>query len=286
MTPVVRVITVAYNSGPVLDRFIASLATATTAPVELVVVDNGEDHSATIAAVQLAPAQLQAKWVSAGGNVGYGRAANIGAQNAASPWLVVANPDVVWSPGSLDQLLDAATNAPQAGALGPGIVDGEGQLYPSARALPSLTLGVGHALFSRWWPTNPWTRAYQAAQEQTGAQRTAGWLSGSCLLLRRTAFEEIGGFDPSYFMFFEDVDLGERLARSGWENLYVPRVTVTHIGGTSWRETPAPMITAHHRSARQYLFRRYSRWYQSPVRGLIGVGLRLRETVERRASTH
>ena len=85
-------------------------------------------------------------------------------------------------------------------------------------------------------------------------------------------------------MFFEDVDLGERLGRAGWANLYVPQVRVTHVGGTSWRARPAPMISAHHASAARYVRRRYPHWYQWPVRQAAALGLRLRERSELRAT--
>jgi N-acetylglucosaminyl-diphospho-decaprenol L-rhamnosyltransferase len=160
----------------------------------------------------------------------------------------------------------------------------DGSRYPSARELPSLTQGVGHALLGRLWPSNPWTTAYQRRQESTVDQeRTAGWLSGACLLLRREAFEQVGGFDEGYFMFFEDLDLGERLGLAGWHNVHVPSAQVTHVGGTSWRDRPAPMIRAHHRSAARYLCRRYDRWYHWPVRVAIRLGLRVREQLELRA---
>ena len=85
-------------------------------------------------------------------------------------------------------------------------------------------------------------------------------------------------------MFFEDLDLGERLTRAGWHNLYVPAVHVTHVGGTSWRERPATMIAAHHRSASLYLRRRYHHWYQWPVRVALVAGLQVRETLQVRAA--
>ena len=103
-------------------------------------------------------------------------------------------------------------------------------------------------------------------------------------MLRRTAFEAVGGFDDGYFMFFEDVDLGDRLGRAGWTNLYVPAARVTHVGGTSWRERPASMISAHHASAARYIVGRYPHWYQWPVRVLTALGLRLRERAELRAA--
>ena len=114
--------------------------------------------------------------------------------------------------------------------MGPAILTPDGVLYPSARRLPTLWLGAGHAILGWVWPTNPWTRKYRAENSGVHA-RTAGWLSGSCLLVRRKAFEQIGGFDERYFMYFEDVDLGARMQQAGWENCYVPDAVVTHIGG-------------------------------------------------------
>lgn len=276
----VRVVCVVYHPGAELEEFARSLRATTSAPVELVLVDNGDDHTV---ATDVA-GRYDGTLVLPGANVGYGRGANAGASGAQTPWLVVANSDLVWQPGALDALLAAGEADPGAGSLGPALLNVDGTVYPSARELPSLRQGVGHAVFARLWPSNPWTRAYQARQETVGEQRAAGWLSGACLLLRRTAFEQVGGFDDGYFMFFEDVDLGDRLGRAGWSNLYVPTAHVTHVGGTSWRAKPAAMISAHHRSAQRYLGRRYPRWYQWPVRTALAVGLRVRERAELRAA--
>lgn len=276
----VRVICVTYNPGPELADFASSLRTATTADVELVLADNGPDAEV----VDEVAAAFGARVIRTGANLGYGGGANAGAIDAEQPWLVVANTDIVWEPGALDALIDAAEPDPRVAAVGPALLNPDGTVYPSARELPSLTQGVGHALFVRVWPGNPWTRAYHRRQEEAGSQRFAGWLSGACLVLRREAFEQVGGFDDTYFMFFEDVDLGERLATAGWRNLYVPSARVTHVGGTSWRERPASMISAHHRSATVYLRRRYHRWYEWPVRTALALGLRAREIAQLRAA--
>lgn len=275
-----QVVCVVYHPGDELEDFAASLALASSAPVELVLVDNGTDHSVTRRVAERHGARV----VVPGSNLGYGAAANVGAAGGSQPWLVVANSDLVWEPGSLDVLAAAADRHPHVGALGPALLNVDGSVYPSARELPSLTQGAGHAVFARVWPSNPWTRAYQRRQEVAGAERVAGWLSGACLLLRREAFDAVGGFDTSYFMFFEDVDLGERLGLAGWHNVYVPSARVTHVGGTSWRERPATMISAHHRSAERYLTRRYHRWYEWPVRVTVRVGLKVRELLELRAA--
>ncbi|HEY0215944.1 MAG TPA: glycosyltransferase family 2 protein [Cellulomonas sp.] len=276
----VRVVCIVYQPGEELSDFARSLATASTADVELVLVDNGTDPTVADAVA----AEVGGRVVRTGKNLGYGGGANAGAAGATQPWLVVANPDIVWQPGSLDVLLAAGGRHPTAGALGPALLNEDGTVYPSARELPSLTQGTGHAVLGKVWPGNPWTRAYQRRQETAGEERVAGWLSGACLVLRRDAFEAVGGFDDDYFMFFEDVDLGERLGRAGRANVYVPSARVVHVGGVSWKAKPARMISAHHASARRYLHHRYHRWYQWPVRAAITVGLRTREVLELRAA--
>jgi len=270
-----RVIVVTYNPGETLEAFVYSVGAATTSlAVEIIVVDNDSSDGAA----QAVSADGRARLIETGANLGYGAAANLGARDADAEWLVICNPDIVWHPGALDALLAATERWPAAAAFGPTILEPDGSIYPSARALPSLRTGVGHALFSRLWPSNPWTRRYRGATD--GRERVAGWLSGSCLAVRREAFEAIGGFDERYFMFFEDVDLGRRLGAAGYASVYVPAATVTHLGGHSWRARPEPMIGAHHSSAAQYLAQRYSAWYQTPVRLALRAGLAVRRRAQ------
>ena len=82
------------------------------------------------------------------------------------------------------------------------------------------------------------------ALDVTGGPVDAGWLSGSCFLVRREAWEAIGGFDEGFFMFFEDVDLGRRIGEAGYRNVWVPTAEVTHLGGHSYRSDPSPMLAA------------------------------------------
>ena len=270
----VQVVTVAYNpDGAELGMFAGSLTAATTAPVRLTIVDNGTEA----AVVDEVADAYGAEVVRPGANLGYGTAANLGARDGTEPWLVVVNTDVEWQPGSLDRLLEAGRRHPRAGALGPTVLNLDGSVYASARALPSLVVGSGHAVLAPVWPGNPFTARYQQRSGLGATEdRAVGWLSGSCLLLRREAFEEVGGFDEGYFMFFEDTDLGDRLGAAGWENVFVPEAHVVHDQGASWRERPDPMVRAHHRSAERYLTGRYDSWWQLPVRAAVTAGLRTR----------
>jgi N-acetylglucosaminyl-diphospho-decaprenol L-rhamnosyltransferase len=270
MSTDLRVVVVTYSPGATLGTFLASLAGATTASYEVVLADNGSTDGSVEAAVTDGVRLLRT-----GGNVGYGRAANLGAADADTGWLLVANPDVVLHPGALDELMKAHARWPQAGAFGPLIRTPQGGLYPSARNLPSLGRGIGHALLGWWWPSNPWTKAYRNEQGDP-VEGEVGWLSGSCLLLRTSAFDAVGGFDPTYFMYFEDLDLCARLTRSGTACVYVPTAVVEHSGGHATQRDPAvarAMLRAHHASAYQYLSRQYPRPVQAPLRWVLRAGL-------------
>jgi mannose-1-phosphate guanylyltransferase len=244
---------------------------ATTAPVEVVIADNGS--------VDGTPERAAASWgaclLRTGGNVGYGAAANAGARAAAAEWLVIANPDVVWEPAALDVLLAAGERWTRAAAFGPAIRTPSGALYPSARGFPSLVRGTGHALLGWAWPSNPWTSSYRGEREKPTEGET-GWLSGSCLLVRRSAFEAVAGFDSTYFMYCEDMDLCRRLADVGWSSVYVPAAVVTHVGGHATRHRSVRMLAEHHRSLYRYLARQYAGVWLAPLRAGLAAGLAVR----------
>jgi len=268
--PQVRVVVVTYSPGDYLDAFLRSLKGASSATYEVVLADNGS----TDGSPQRAVIAHGVRMLEMGRNLGYGRAANAGAVGARSPFLLVTNPDIELQPGAVDELIEATARWPRGGTFGPAVLEPDGKLYPSARALPVVGHGIGHALMARVWPGNPWTRNYRR-EDVAVEERAAGWLSGSCLLIRREAFEQVGGFDPGYFMYFEDVDLGDRIGQAGWENVYVPTARAVHMGGTSTSRDAKRMLRAHHDSAYRYLARKY----RPPLRWLIGLGLRLRYAV-------
>ncbi|HEV2781341.1 MAG TPA: glycosyltransferase family 2 protein [Actinophytocola sp.] len=275
------VVTVTYSPGETLERFLDTLGKATGRPVRVVLADNGSTDGAPERAAEREHVTL----VRTGANLGYGAGANRGVAELGDEygWIVVANPDIEWADGALDTLLEAADRWPRGGAFGPLIKNPDGTTYPSARLLPSLGKGIGHAVLGKVWPRNPWTTAYKQSDTEV-VERTAGWLSGSCLLLRRTAFDSVNGFDPRYFMYFEDVDLGDRLSRAGWLNVYVPSAEVIHIQGHSTARASTAMLTAHHESARRYITDRHPGWKWAPIRAAVNAGLTLRLKLETRSA--
>ena len=147
-----------------------------------------------------------------------------------------------------------------------------------ARELPSLSTGIGHAVLGWVWPSNPWTARYRRERDDP-RERTAGSLSGSCFLVDLPAFHSIGGFDPGYFMYFEDVDLARRLGQHGWLHVYVPTAVVTHEGGHATKRQAHRMQRVHHTSALRYLAADFPDRRHAPLRGALRAGLGARMLV-------
>jgi N-acetylglucosaminyl-diphospho-decaprenol L-rhamnosyltransferase len=236
--------------------------------------DNGSTDGAPEEAAQCYP---NARLLRMGGNLGYGTAVNraVAEITPESEFVLVANPDVQWGPRSIDLLLEAAERWPRAGSLGPLIRDPDGSVYPSARHLPSLIRGGMHAVVGPFWKSNPWTAAYRQDRTEP-SERPVDWLSGSCLLLRRSAFDEVSGFDERYFMYMEDVDLGDRLAKAGWQNIYVPSAEILHDKGHATGRDPARNLAAHHTSTYTFLADRHPKRWQAPLRWTIRGALAVR----------
>jgi N-acetylglucosaminyl-diphospho-decaprenol L-rhamnosyltransferase len=270
------VVTVTYSPGPHLDRFLASLAHATELPVTVVMADNGSTDGAPEEALERHP---DARLMRTGENLGYGTAVNRAVAeylaDSDAEFFVVANPDVQWGPRSIDLLLEAAERWQLAGLLGPLIRDPDGSVYPSARHQPSIVRGGMHAVVGPMWKSNPWTAAYRQDRLEP-TERAVGWLSGSCLLVRKAAFDEIGGFDERYFMYMEDVDLGDRMSGAGWQNVYVPTAEILHHKGHATGRDPARNLAAHHTSTYTFLADRHPRWWQAPLRWAIKSALTVR----------
>jgi len=280
----IAVITVTYSPGEYLGRFVDSLARATVRGTYTVLADNGSTDGVP---EQQAAADPAVEFLPTGGNVGYGTAINIAARRLVDKrrsgdideeFFIISNPDVEFGENSIDTLVECAKRWPNAASVGPVIVEADGSAYPSARAVPTITNGIGHALFSGIWPSNPWTAAYRNASDMS-TERTAGWLSGSCLLVRWDAFEAVGGFDERYFMYMEDVDLGDRFSRHGYVNVLCPAATIQHAVGHAAGKHPEKMLPAHHDSAYRFQADRHPGLIHAPLRAALWMGLKVRALI-------
>ncbi|MFF2273378.1 glycosyltransferase family 2 protein [Agromyces sp. NPDC058136] len=269
------IVTVSYNSHDHLERFLQSAMHGQGENPRVVVADNGSDD---IDGIRRIVAAAGAELLETGANLGYGGAINAAVATLPDEirFILVSNPDVELQPGAVAVLQGRLESDPTIGAAGPKVLNPDGTVYPSARRLPTLGIGIGHSIFTQLWPTNPWSRRYREEQADSEVERDTGWLSGSCLLIRRSAFESLGGFDDAFFMYFEDVDLGARLVDAGLRNRFVPASVVVHTGGHSTKAISGHMLRVHHASASHFIEKRYPAWYFAPVRLAVRVSLAAR----------
>lgn len=278
MSAAVAGVVVNFNAREHLLRCVASLLDEGVDPV--VVVDNGSSDGSEVALAQAFP---EVKWIPTGANIGYGAAANQGAAVAGAKYLLVSNPDVVVEAGAVAALVELLERRPDVAAAGPLITDASGRLYPSARRFPDLVEALGHGIVGQFWPGNPFSRRYTMAEWDHASAREVDWVSGSFFLARREAWEAVGGFDSSYFMYLEDVDLCWRLHQGGWKVAYEPRARVAHVQGVSADRHPYRMLLAHHVSMWRFAWRTTygpARWWLALV--LPGLALRFVITALRR----
>lgn len=251
----VRAVVVNYASASVLPGCVASLLDDGVAQV--VVVDNGHRRGPCDQAAETAlrDAALPVTWVPAGGNLGYGRAVNLGAAGLGDGDLLVCNPDIVVQARSVGHLAQVLAADPVVGIVGPQLRNLDGTIYPSARTFPSLVDAAGHGLVGLVRADNPFSRRYRLLDWDHEERREIDWVSGACFLIRRETWSALGGFDPRYFMYMEDVDLCWRAGREGWRVVYEPRAEVVHAQGISAETHPYRMILAHHRSMLKFAWR-------------------------------
>ena len=243
--PLVSVIIVSYNVKDLLLDSLAALYQRTEIPFETIVVDNNsKDGSA--AAVEAEFPQVKVHRMRK--NVGLGRAANTGLEHTRGRFILVLNPDVMVSEGCLGELADFLLVRPDAGAVGPRILQPGGGLDESARrAFPTPSVAVYRATgLSRLFPHSPRFGRYNMGHLSAERVHEIDAGTAACLMLRRTAIAKVGFFDPAYFMYFEDIDLCYRLKQGGWKIFYVPSAEALHVKGASSSQERRKMLYQQH----------------------------------------
>jgi N-acetylglucosaminyl-diphospho-decaprenol L-rhamnosyltransferase len=260
---VISAVIVSYNSADYLPDCLRSLRSEGVD--EIVVVDNASSDG-SVEVVRAADPAVSV--VETGANLGFGSAANRGVAATAGEYVLILNPDTVVEPGTAKALSEALDRDPGLAVVGPRMENLDGTLYPSVRRFPEMAVAFGHAFLGLVWPTNPATRRYRMLDWDHDRQAAdVDWVGGACMLVRRSAFDLIGGFDEAYFMYVEDVDLCWRLGQAGWRIGYEPSARVVHALGGSSRRVPYRMIAEHHRS----LYRFVSKSSAGARRGMLPV---------------
>jgi GT2 family glycosyltransferase len=222
------VIVVSHDQERWLPRCLTTLLEhAQGLSLELIVVDNG-DTGAASALVERDFPQARAL---ASENRGFAHACNLAAATCDAAWLLFLNPDTEVLEGSLMEL--AAGLTPETGIAGVRQLDDSGALIPTMRLFPSASRALGDSLGLERFPRRPdWLGERELRLERYDREFEGDWTIGSFLLIRREAFDAVGGFDERFFLYSEEVDLCLRVQRAGWKVVHSPAVTILHHGNS------------------------------------------------------
>lgn len=249
----VSIIIVSWNTRDLLRDCVAGTLAACEeirGGTELVVIDNAsQDSSAEMVRDEFPSVRV----IENGSNDGFARACNQGIRESTGEYVLLLNPDTTATHPFLNVLVEFLDRNPDAGAAGPRLVDRAGETQVSCFPLPTLA--------REFWRLFHLDRLHPYAvypPERWGTRRAqiVDTVQGACMLIRRSALEDAGLIDESFFVYTEEIDLCRRLLDLGWKIYWIPEAVVTHYGGQSTRQVSSRMFLQLYRSKVQY-FRKH-----------------------------
>ena len=252
---IVSVLIVNYRAYAELIACLDSLHRFAGDDLEVIVVDHSGVPSEAARVSRMFP---QIRLIAVVENLGFAAGVNRAARGARGRYVLLLNPDCLLDGDVARPLASWLDQHPHVGVCGALVRNSDGSVQASARRFPDVTTGFAGrtSWISRAWPQNRWTRRNLVAPEVPNAPLEVDWVSGACMMVRRTAFEAVGGMDEQFFLYWEDADLCFRLKRGGWPTIYNPVVAVTHLTGRSSSRARRQSLIAFHRSAFRY-FRKH-----------------------------
>ena len=254
--PAADVVVVSYNSRGELRRCVEPLSRVPE--VRVVVVDNASTDGSLEAVADLPVAIIALER-----NGGFSHGCNAGWRSGEAPYVLFLNPDARIDAESLGKLVAVLETQPSVGAAAPRILHDDGSLEFSQRRFPRLRSTYARALFlHRLFPGASWTDELVRDPAAYASVGSPDWVSGACVLVRRSVLEELDGFDEGFFMYSEDIDLCRRLRSAGHELVFEPGGVVMHEGGASAPRTALLPVLAASRI-------RYASKHRRPAAALL-----------------
>ena len=224
----VSVVVVSYNTRDLLRQCLQSVFASAHRPAEVFVVDNASaDGSQAMVAAEFPEVTL----VALDRNLGFGGANNVALRRCRGPYVLLLNPDAVLDPDALSALVEVLDARPAAGVVGPRILNPDGSLQSSGYHFPTLltelrtSKRVNTVITALAGPSAPPPHPADVAD--------VDWCDGACMLVRRAAIEQVGGFDEQYFLYAEELDWCFNARKAGWRIAIEPRAVVWHHRGQS-----------------------------------------------------
>lgn len=234
--PLASVIIVSFNTCELLRDVLRRTSHQLGVPHEIVVVDNASrDGSPEMVAREFPDVRL----IRNKENVGFGRANNQGMAAARAEVFILLNSDA-WPVDSRLGGLAARLlgGEPDVGVLGPRLLEADGRLQASAyHFLTPGRLALEELLLYKLLSPRRRARALLGGYWAHDEERDVDWVVGACMVVRREAFRQTGGFDPSIFLYGEEEEWCERIRRAGWRVVFSPTAEVTHVSHQSSAST-------------------------------------------------
>ncbi|MGI4790071.1 MAG: glycosyltransferase family 2 protein [Janthinobacterium lividum] len=251
--PLVSVIIISYNTCRMtLDCLAALFADLKSIDADVWVVDNASKDGSADAVRAAFP---QVHLIENPNNAGFGAANNLALKSAAGEYLLLLNSDAFVQPGAVAALVAYLKSHPEAGIVGPRLLNSDGSRQLSCYRFPSPkrawleNLGLT-GLLAR----HPVLGDYQSWAHDT--EKSVEWVIGACLLVRREAYIQAGSFDEVFFMYQEETDWQRRVRDCGWDIALTPAAIVTHLGGASGA-SQQEKINAHFFDSLDYYIRKH-----------------------------
>ncbi len=273
----VSVIIVNYNVKYFLEVCLDSVLRAgKNMPVEIIVVDNNSKDGSCAMVREKFPGVIL---IENKDNKGFSRANNQGVAIAKGEYILFLNPDTVMPESFFEKMVSYMDAHPEAGAIGPRLIDGKGQFAPDGKkSFPSLSVAIFKTTgINKIFPKSAYFNKYYAVD--VGEYQTAAVdvLSGCCMMARHSVVKEVGGaFDEDYFMYCEDVDLSYRIQKGGYKNIYYPEVNLVHYKGESTRKATLSYVRIFNEALSTFVKKHYSKKNAALFILFINIGIVLR----------
>ncbi len=255
--PDLSVILLSWNVRDLLRACLRSLPLGDPA-VEIIVVDSASaDGTPDMVRAEFPPEQYPAlSLIASAENLGYSRGNNLGLRAARGRYLFILNPDTEVAADALAPMLTYMDAHPEVGVLGPGLVYADGAPQATRRRFPTLLTGFFESTWLQGWAPRGLLDRYYARDLPPDEPVEVDWLVGAALLVRRAAYEQVGGLDEGFFMYSEELDWCRRMKAAGWRVVHFPAARVVHHEGRSSAQVPAATHIRFNTSKVRY-FRKY-----------------------------
>lgn len=250
--PLLSIIIITWNSEEFIEKCLKSIFdTKGSVDLEVIVVDNASLDTTTKIIERFKP---EVRLISNQQNLGYSKANNQGIEVSKGDYALLLNPDVELKENCLKLMLDFVEKHEEAEVVAPQLLNPDGSIQPSCREFPDFSIFLWEfSGLSFLFPKNKTLGRWRMGYFDFQSSREVDQPMGSCLLLRRKVFQEIGVFDEQFPIFFNDVDLCYRIKKRGGKLYFLPEAKALHYKGGSTRQAKPEMILSAHLSFFRFL---------------------------------